>query len=113
MEEIYFVDNNKLLKKNNVIIEVTTSIISFMLFKNKIILHIEPKDELCDRNIFCYNLNGKLEWIVQSTPRIHDKNYFMKIYSNTDNELMAYSLNGIEVTIDLNTGIIIKQELIK
>ncbi|WP_157208257.1 hypothetical protein [Mariniflexile maritimum] len=105
--------NNNFFINNKLLIEVPALIKNFLIINDLIILLIDSDELKDDKNIICYNLKGKLIWQIGEVSKLHDRNYFTSIYINKNNELQAYNLNGVEVTINIKNGSIIKKELIK
>lgn len=87
-------------------------IILCLVIDEFIILLLDHNDLKTDANIYCYDIQGKLEWIVKS-PILYDRNYFTSIYVLKDLNFYAYCVNGIETKIDFKTGEILSTELIK
>lgn len=95
------------------LIDAPSIIENFLVVDNKIVLLLSNRYLQSDRNIYCFDFEGNQCWIISEVTKLHDKNYFTNIYTNEYGVLMAYNLNGIEVTINLDNGSIIKAELIK
>ena len=110
--EKFFIEGNIFFEDNNLLIKTPAKIKNFLVISNLIILLINSDDFKDDRNILCYTLEGKLKWQIEEITKLHFRNYYTSIYLN-NNDFKAYNLNGIEATIDLNTGMILSKELIK
>lgn len=77
-----------------------------------IILLLDPDELKADANIYCYDIQGNLLWIVK--PFVwNDRSYFTSIYVMNDLNFYAYSIIGVEAKIDYKTGEILSSELIK
>ncbi len=109
----YKIDKNNFYINDVLFINAPSFIRKFLVIDNRIILLLKEKTLDNDRNIYCYDFRGNLFWIVSEVVKIHDENYFTNIYIGENDELKAYNLNGIEVTISINNGQIIKAELVK
>ena len=111
----YHTDNKLLFSNDSLLIESPALIKNFLIIKNLVILLIDSNELKDDKNIFCYNLNGKFIWQIKEVPilPLHTRNYFTTIYFNEKDGFQAYNLNGVETTINLNNGEIVKKELIK
>jgi hypothetical protein len=109
----YKVNQYRFYIDDMLLINAPSVIEKFLILDTKIILLLQEKILENDKNIYCFDFKGNFLWIVSDVIKLHDKNYFTNMYINENNELMAYNLNGTEVTIDVDTGRIIKAELIR
>jgi hypothetical protein len=93
-------------------VSAPATITSCLVLDEFIILLLEPTELNANTNIYCYDIEGKLEWIVE--PIIwHERNYYTSIYVLKDLHFYGYCVNGIEAKIDFKTGKILSTELIK
>ena len=108
-------DNKFFFFNDSLLIEAPALIKKFLILNNFVILLIDPNELKDDKNIFCYSLNGQFEWQIREVPKLpsHTRNYYTSIYVNENNDFQAYNLNGVEITINLSNGEIIKKELIR
>jgi hypothetical protein len=65
------------------------------------------------RNIFLLDSSGRVVWQIEAATLSHGIQGFSDVYFTPDNSLAAYSANGIEYSIHLQTGRISKKELIR
>ena len=65
-----------------------------------------------NRNVFGFSFDGHQIWQIAEPYKIHAENYYAGIYFR-ENELSAYCVNGVEVSLDKNTGKEISSQLIK
>ena len=65
------------------------------------------------RNIFLLDHAGRVIWQVEAATISHGIKGFSDLYLGADGDLLAYSPNGIEYTIQVETGRILKRELIR
>jgi hypothetical protein len=110
-----FHNDNIFYFNDSLLVEAPALITKFLIIKNFVILLIDSNELRDDKNIFCYSLKGQFEWQIREVPKLpsHTRNYYTSIYVNENNDLQAYNLNGVEVTINLSNGEIIKKELIR
>ncbi|WNM19455.1 hypothetical protein [Flavobacterium capsici] len=109
----FYIQQSHFFIDDFLLINAPSIIEKFLIVDDIIILLLSSTDLESDRNIYCFDFQGNLIWIISEVTKLHDKNYFTNIYINKNDELMAYNLNGIEVTIDKEKGLIINAELIK
>jgi hypothetical protein len=112
-ENYYITQDDKLLYNQDVIFAAPASITEFLIIGENIIVLVTGNQITGDRNIYCYEINGNLKWQVENPDNIHSTNYYTSIYLSNDNELQAYSKNGIEYTLNADNGTFLKKELIK
>lgn len=65
------------------------------------------------RNIFMLNESNNILWQIEPATLSHGVTGYSAIYLGKDNELLAYSSNGFEYSIDSSSGKIIGKELIR
>lgn len=65
------------------------------------------------RNVFLVDKDGKVLWQIEPAVQSHGVTGFSNVYLGKHNELLAYSSNGIEYTVDLATGRILSKELVR
>jgi hypothetical protein len=83
-----------------------------LYFPNSKVVLVESNSVTGDRNVLCFDYNGKMKWQVPEPPNLHASNFFTSIYL-TNGELYAYSKNGVEFHLDKETGIILGSQLIR
>lgn len=84
-----------------------------VLYKDKVVLLLSPHLSE-ERNIECYDLDGKLLWIVAAPIRVltQNKTYFVGLTLQNE-KLIAYSLDGVEYNISFESGLFNEYELVK
>ena len=85
---------------------------NLLVFPTSLIVLLEPDSSMDERNVFCYAFDKSFKWQIPQPASIHGSNYYSSIYI-TDDELYAYSVSGVEYHLNVETGEIIKSELIK
>ena len=65
------------------------------------------------RNVYLIDRDNKILWQAEPATQSHGTIGFANVYLGHNNELLAYSKNGIEYRIDIATGSILHKELIK
>lgn len=65
------------------------------------------------RNVFLLNTDGDAVWQIETGFSSHGVVGYSDIYFGPNNELMAYSSNGVEYEIDPASGHILGKELIR
>ena len=108
-----YVEGNKYFDKDKVLFTTKAKIQSHLVLTNSIIVLVNADELSSDRNIFGYDAGGFLKWQIPAPDVLHSQYYYTSIYLSPSKELQAYSKNGVEVTIDVETGEIIHKELIK
>lgn len=109
----YYFSGDKLYQDGCLLLTAPAPIESFLVDETFIIVLVGSSLDTKDRNVYCYGLNGNLLWQVDQPDEIHISNYFTSIYFSSNNELKAFSKNGVEYTLDNENGNILKSELIK
>jgi hypothetical protein len=104
--------SNCILKDGKPIIKLEADAIDSVLIDHVIVILMKKVPEDTDRNIVCYDFEGKFRWRVSSPLKIHSENYYVGIELR-DNQLYAYSISGIEHLLNPNTGEILETELVK
>ena len=99
-DHIFFDDNKDTKVRNALIVD------------KFIVLLVEPNSLFGDQNIICCNLGKIIIWQIADIVKLQEKNYYTSIYLQ-DQKLYGYNINGVEVTIDVNTGNILTKELIR
>jgi hypothetical protein len=110
MKEITY-SNDKLFIEDKMI-DVADFIQKLLLFQSRIVVLTKNDQLKDDQNIYCYDESGILIWKIPACDKLNSANDYTNIYLDDDN-LMAYCRNGIEVTVDVNTGLFLKEELVK
>jgi hypothetical protein len=83
-----------------------------LYFPNSKVVLVEADSRTGDRNVFCFDYNGKMKWQICDPPNLHSSNYFTSIYLR-GGELFAYSKNGVEIRLDKENGTELEKHLIK
>jgi|SRR6267378_7269943 len=65
------------------------------------------------RNVFLLDKDDYVIWQIEAATLSHGIKGFSDVYVGPDNKLMAYSPNGIEYTIQSDTGRILGKELVR
>lgn len=69
------------------------------------------------RNVFRLTKAGEVVWQVDGHPEIGDSDYFTEVHlaanGEGDDEIEAFRVSGFEVFIELATGQIKKEEMVK
>jgi hypothetical protein len=65
------------------------------------------------RNVFLVGNDGKVLWQIEPAVQSHGVIGFSNVYLGGHSELLAYSSNGIEYTVDRATGRILNKELVR
>lgn len=112
-KNIFSCNNNQLFLNDKLLLETLAEINECVVLSNSIILLLKGADIDDDRNIFCFEFNGHLNWQIAAPNKIHYRNYYTSIYLSDSGELQAFNKNGFEITIDIKDGKILKKELIK
>lgn len=103
---------NNILFDKKTIATLSEDIQDSLIVSGYIVILVDGKKSNNEQNVYCYDLKGNLRWRIDKVDPLHESNYYTSIYQS-DNELKAYSKNGIEATINKETGSITKKELIK
>jgi hypothetical protein len=103
---------NKVLINGHENASAPATILGCLVIDGLIVLLLDPDKLNSNSNIYCYNVTGKLEWIIESFDECNHQ-YFTSIYVLKDLKLYAYNINGVEAKIDFQTGKILSTELIK
>jgi hypothetical protein len=74
---------------------------------------VKSKDIDPGRNVFLLDTAGQVIWQIEAATLSHGIKGFSAVYLGLGNKLMAYSPNGIEYTIQSDTGRILGKELIR
>jgi len=84
-----------------------------VLFDDKVILLLSPEIS-GERNIACYSLSGNKMWLIASPIRVHPQHetYYVGLCFQYG-KLLAYSKDGVEYDISLETGNFNQHELVK
>ena len=112
-DKINFIEGNKFFEFGKILFTTDANIEKFIRLGNNIIVLVKTDEFPSDRNIFCYDKSGRLKWQIPQPDVLISQNYYTSIYLSTNNELKAYNWNGVEVTIDVETGKIVQKALIK
>jgi hypothetical protein len=112
-EKKYIIKDDKLLQNQEVLFTAPALINEFLIKGRNIIVLVSRTQITGDRNVYCYEFNGNLKWQIENPDNIHSTNYYTSIYLSSNNELQAYSKNGVEYTLNEYNGTILKKELIK
>ena len=107
------IKDDKLLQNEKIIFIAPASIEDFVIKGENIIVLVISNLITGDSNVYCYDFNGELKWQIPPADKLHFTNYYTSIYLSNDNELQAYSKNGVEYTLNERNGSILKKELIK
>jgi hypothetical protein len=65
------------------------------------------------RNVLLVGNDGKVLWQIEPPVQSHGVVGFSNVYFGKNNELLAYSNNGIEYTVDRATGRILNKDLVR
>lgn len=109
------IKGNTLFYNGNQVIEAESDIEKFLVLSDDmelIIILVNATKLRTDRNIFCYDLKSILKWQIPEPDKLHNENYYTSIYL-FDGNLYANNINGIEVSVDKQTGRILSKQLIK
>ena len=87
--------SNCILRDGKPIIKLEADAINFLLIDHVIVILMKKVQEDTDRNIVCYDFDGKFRWRVSSPVKIHSESYYVGIELRED-QLYAYSISGIE-----------------
>ena len=79
----------------------------------EVVLLDPANDAYSGRNVFLLTLSGEVTWQIEACTRSHGVNHYSAIELKCNDELVAYSPNGIEYSIDKADGSILKRELIR
>jgi hypothetical protein len=109
----YSCNGRNIICNGKILLTAEADIKLFLLLGNIIVVLVSGQMLSHDRNIFGYDLSGKFKWQIPNPPKIVSRNYYSSIYLSDDKKLMGYSINGVEVAINEENGVIIKKELIK
>jgi len=109
----YIIKDDRLLQNEEVLFTAPASIQEVLIIGKYIIVLVTSTQMTGDRNVYCYEFNGNLKWQIENPDKIHSTNYYTSIYLSINNELQAYSKNGVEYTLSVDNGTILKKELIK
>lgn len=107
------IQDEKLLQGRHVLITAQGRILDYLILGNVIVILTTADNCDTDQNVFGYDLKGNLKWQIPEPDRLHERNFYTAIYLSSNNDLLAFSQNGVEVTIDYQNGSIIKKELVK
>lgn len=66
-----------------------------------------------ERNIVLVNGNGQIVWQIEAAVKSHGAVGYSDVYLGESDDLLAYSSNGIEYSIDKKTGRVLGRELIR
>lgn len=66
-----------------------------------------------ERNIFLMNKENEVVWQIEMGVESHGVVGYSNVYLGKNDELLAYSSNGVEYTIDSATGRILKKDLVR
>lgn len=66
-----------------------------------------------ERNVFLVNSKGQIVWQIEAAVKSHGAVGYSDVYLGESNNLLAYSSNGIEYSIDKVTGCVLGKELIR
>jgi len=66
-----------------------------------------------ERNVFLVGNDGEMLWQIEPAVQSHGVVGFSNVYFGKNNELLAYSSNGIEYTLDRETGKILDKDLVR
>jgi hypothetical protein len=109
----YQIKENQMFYKNQPLFKAKGLIKSFLIVNSGVAVLVKGDEVIGDRNIYFYKFNGQLKWQVEHPDKLHESNYYTAIYLSEDNKLQAYSMNGVEYTLNEEDGRILKKELIK
>ena len=109
----FIIQGNKLFHNEKALIVCNAIIQDFIVIDDSIVILVDPNGSQDDQNIYCYQISGKLKWQIPPADKLHHENYYTSVYVSEDASLQAYSINGVEITIDKLNGNILKKELIK
>ncbi|MES2649396.1 MAG: hypothetical protein V4717_21130 [Bacteroidota bacterium] len=112
-ENTFTVNENKLLLNGQVFVILDENIQDFITTDDSIVILVNADISQNDRNVYCYNFDGKLRWRILPLDKLHFQNYYTSVYLSDEDLLQAYNINGVEVTLDKRDGNFIKKELIK
>ena len=113
MSNSIFINEAFLTFKGSVVVELKYSVKSSLIISDMIFLVLNiPSEHFENRNVVCYNMDGKLIWniIAGEYPREYCP---VTGISEIDNQLVVYRRCGIEEVINIESGVIISSELIK
>lgn len=104
---------NKIIINEHEHVSAPAKINVCLVIDGLIILLLDADELKSDANVYCYSLQGVLQWIIQDPHVIHGRNYYTSIYVLSDLYLYAYNINGVETKLDYSNGEILGTELIK
>jgi hypothetical protein len=113
MEKEYSIKGRDIINGKKILLTAEADIQDCIVVDGLIILLLFPENSSNDRNIECYQQDGSFKWKIPEPDKIHFRNYYTSIYLSASKELMAYNINGGEVTINKEKGYIIDKHLIK
>jgi hypothetical protein len=114
MEETsYKIQNDKMLRDNKILFSANGKIDSYVVLKNGIVILTDYNSSIELRNVYCYSFNGAFKWQIPPADELHLYNYYTSIYLSNENQLQAFSNNGVEYTLNEENGNVLKKELIK
>jgi hypothetical protein len=112
MKDSFTYENNNIYKNGKIFITLPSKVKKILLLDNCILMLISNDPLLRERNVFCYDLSKQLKWQIGNPIKIHSDNFYTDIYLR-DYELYAYSVSGVEYQLDIESGAVLKSELIK
>ncbi len=104
--------SNWINKQGVKFVELPSEVLQILLMKDFLIVLVKKNENTGNRNIYCFDSLKQMRWQIPKPIEIHDNNYFTGIYAE-ESRLCAYNVNGVEYHIELETGLILKSELIK
>lgn len=112
-KELFTFSKNVILYHDKPLLYAAAHIDKELVLEDSILVLLNTDSLKSDRNIFCYDFKGDLKWQIPEPDKLQANNYYTSIYLTGEGILMAYNINGVEVTIDKQTGAILDKQLIK
>jgi len=84
-----------------------------VLFEEKLLVRIEPEvRKICNENVFCVSLEGKILWQIAPTPHIYVDSPYTGI-GKDGKYAKLYNWDGTDLIVNPSTGEIIKKSFSK
>ncbi len=109
----YNYSENNIIINGNEHVSAPAKIEQCLVIDDFIILLLDVYELKSGANVYCYDITGKLQWIIPQLDFLQKESYYTSIYVRSDLSLYAYNIVGVEVKLDYRNGNILSSELIK
>lgn len=108
-----YYNQNKIIINGYDTIVASGKITQCLVIDDKFIILLLDGEEMSSKaNVYCYNIDGSLQWVIQELDFESAREY-TSIYVRSDLFLYVYNICGVEVRLNYQTGEVLHTEFIK